>query len=189
MSDEIKDKARILGEQMKNGGISHFILLVLKKNPSYGYKIIQEIEKRTFGIWNPSTSTIYRLLDSLENKNLIRVLEAEEEGRQRKIYEITLEGEKTLEVLIDIYEKMQEAMRRMIFSSMQLTADEDLSKIINFLPHKDPIYGIESLKNEEDKIKTLEIKKVMIKQRIREMRLGIRHIDIAIEKLKNRIKK
>jgi len=188
MNDDVEKTARILGEQMKNGYVSHLILLVLKKNPSHGYKIVQEIEKRTFGMWNPSTSTIYRVLESLENRSLIEVLKEEEEGRQKRIYEITAKGEKTLEILIETYEKMQEAMKRMIFSSVKLTGDIDLSKLKDFLPHKNPIYGIESLENEEDKIKTLEIKKVMMKQRIKEMKRGMDNIDIEIMRLKNRAK-
>jgi len=188
MKAEVEKTARILGEQMKNGYVSHLILLVLKKNPSHGYKIVQEIEKRSFGMWNPSTSTIYRVLESLERKNLIKVLKEEEEGRQKRIYEITAEGEKTSEILIETYEKMQEAMKRMIFSSLKLTGDVDLSKMKDFLPHKDPIFGIESLENEDDKIKTLEIKKEMMKMRRKDLKLGIKNIDIEIERLKNRAK-
>jgi len=188
MSQEIKEMAQKLGEQMKKGYISHLILLVLKKNPSHGYKIIQEINRRSFGMWNPSTSTIYHILESLEEKNLISILEVEEEGRQRKIYEITSEGKNTLELLIENYQKMQEAMRNMIFSSIKLTNEIELEKVKDFIPHEDPIFSIKNLENSEEKIKILEIKKSMMEQRLEEMKIGLRNIDIEISRLKNRSK-
>lgn len=186
MKNEIKEKAQMIGEQMRKGYVSYLVLLVLNKNPSHGYEIIKEINRRSFGMWNPSTSTIYHILESLEGKDLISILKEEEEGRQKKIYEITSEGENTLELLIETYQKMQEAMRRMIFSSIKLTNEVDLEKVKDFISHKDPIFGINDLENSEEKIKILEIKKSMMEQRLEEMKIGIRNIDVEISRLKNR---
>lgn len=188
MNKKVEEKARDLGIQMKKGYISHLILLVLKEGPSYGYKIIQKINRRTKGMWDPSTSTIYHVLDSLGEKNLITVLREEEEGRQKKIYKISEEGEKALELLIETYQEMHEAMRRMIFSSLRLVNDIDIEKMKDFIPHKHPIFGVEDLEKNEDKIKTLEIKKVMMELRIEEIKNGIRNIEIEIARLKNRSK-
>jgi DNA-binding PadR family transcriptional regulator len=188
VNEKVEKEARRLGEQMKKGYISHLILLVLKDNPSYGYKIIQEINRRTKGMWDPSTSTIYHVLDSLGDKNLITILREEEKGRQKKIYKITKEGEKALEILIETYKDMQEAMRRMIFSSIKLFDDIDIEKMKDFIPNKHPIFGVEDLKDDEEKIRSLEIKKILMQQRIKEMKMGLRNIDIEIERLKNRTK-
>jgi len=188
MKAEVEKTARILGEQMKNGYVSHLILLVLKKNPSHGYKIVQEIEKRSFGMWNPSTSTIYRVLESLERKNLIKVLKEEEEGRQKRIYEITAEGEKTLEILIETYEKMQEAMKRMIISSITLTDDLDTDEFKDFIPLKGPLIMMNEVEDINENIRALEIRKSMIEKKIDELEVGLRNIDIEIERLKNRAK-
>ena len=50
---------------MKKGFISSLILLVLENSPSYGYKISKEINKRTLGLWNPPSSTMYTILKNL----------------------------------------------------------------------------------------------------------------------------
>ena len=56
---------------MKTGFISSLILNVLEKNPSYGYKIGKDIEKRTLGIWDPPSSTMYTVLKDMTKKQLI----------------------------------------------------------------------------------------------------------------------
>ena len=84
IAEKIADKFK---NAMKTGFISSLILIVLEKNPSYGYKIGKEIEKRTLGIWNPPSSTMYTVLKGMTTKQLITFKEQQVEGRNRKIYE------------------------------------------------------------------------------------------------------
>ena len=67
MAEKIAEKFE---SSMKTGFISSLILIVLEKNPSYGYKIGKEIEKRTLGIWNPPSSTMYTVLKDMKKKKI-----------------------------------------------------------------------------------------------------------------------
>ena len=87
MAEKIAEKFE---NAMKTGFISALILIVLEKNPSYGYIIGKEIEKRTLGIWDPPSSTIYTVLKYMTEKKLIAFTEKQVEGRNRKIYEVMM---------------------------------------------------------------------------------------------------
>jgi DNA-binding PadR family transcriptional regulator len=63
-------------------------LLVLADGPLNGYQIMQEIEKRSNGVWRPSAGSVYPALAQLEDEGLIR---AEEIG-DRRSYALTDAG-------------------------------------------------------------------------------------------------
>ena len=96
MAEEIAEKFE---NAMKIGFISALILIVLEKNPSYGYKICKQIEERTLGIWNPPSSTMYTALRDMTRKGLIDFSEKQVEGRNRKIYAVTPRGKETLKIM------------------------------------------------------------------------------------------
>lgn len=74
--------------QLKRGLLEVCVLAAIKDEPSYGYKIIKDL--------NPyivlSESTLYTILKRLETGKLLTVSTAEHGGRLRKYYHITLEG-------------------------------------------------------------------------------------------------
>jgi DNA-binding PadR family transcriptional regulator len=47
-------------------------LLLLADGPLNGYQIMQEIEKRSDGVWRPSPGSVYPALAQLEDEGLIR---------------------------------------------------------------------------------------------------------------------
>ena len=53
-----------------------------------GYQLIQEIERRTEGVWKPSPGSVYPALQQLEDEGLVRA--AEFEGK--RAFELTAEG-------------------------------------------------------------------------------------------------
>jgi DNA-binding PadR family transcriptional regulator len=55
-------------------------LLLLADGPLNGYQIMQEIEKRSDGVWRPSPGSVYPALAQLEDEGLIR---AEQVGDRR----------------------------------------------------------------------------------------------------------
>jgi len=114
---------------MKIGYNTLLILLVLEKKPSHGYLICKEISKHTLGVWNPSISTIYPLLESLKNRDLVKCTENIETGRLRKIYKLTQKGKDILKILIQKLKKMVDAIFSLIFSTMVLSEDINFSEI------------------------------------------------------------
>src|SRR3954451_219248 len=72
----------------RRGDVRAAILLLLAEEPRNGYAIMQEIERRTDGVWRPSPGAVYPALSQLEDEGLVRA--TEHDGRRS--YELTDEG-------------------------------------------------------------------------------------------------
>ncbi|GID95356.1 PadR family transcriptional regulator [Amorphoplanes digitatis] len=57
------------------------LLALLLERPMHGYEMIQELERRTGGIWRPSPGSVYPTLQLLEDEGLI---EAEVTGGRKR---------------------------------------------------------------------------------------------------------
>jgi DNA-binding PadR family transcriptional regulator len=62
--------------------------LLLAKGPLNGYQIMQEIERRSNGVWRPSPGSVYPALAQLEDEDLVRT----EELGDRRTYVLTAAG-------------------------------------------------------------------------------------------------
>ena len=78
--------------QMKKGIVEVCILASLRKEPSYGYKIISDISELII----ISESTLYPILRRLEAANCLSTFNQEYNGRLRKYYALTEEGKKRI---------------------------------------------------------------------------------------------
>jgi DNA-binding PadR family transcriptional regulator len=67
--------------------------LLLAEGPLNGYQIMQEIERRSNGVWRPSPGSVYPALSQLEDEGLIRT----EELGGRRAYVLTDAGRDTLD--------------------------------------------------------------------------------------------
>jgi DNA-binding PadR family transcriptional regulator len=63
-------------------------LLLLAEGPLNGYQIMQEIEKRSNGLWRPSPGSVYPALAQLEDEGLVST----EELNGRRTYVLTDAG-------------------------------------------------------------------------------------------------
>jgi len=70
------------------------ILQVLETHPVHGYEIMTTIRKN-FGV-NFGASTIYPLLNTLENKKYVKSAWNMDSDRPRKVYELTADGKAVL---------------------------------------------------------------------------------------------
>lgn len=79
--------------QLKRGLLDVCVLAAIKNEPSYGYKIIKDL--------NPyitlSESTLYTILKRLEAADMLTVNTIEHGGRLRKYYHITDIGRNRIE--------------------------------------------------------------------------------------------
>ncbi|GEM_PF-73303 len=83
--------------QLKKGLLEICVLIVLKKNDSYGYQIIKDVSNYI----ELSESTLYPILKRLEANSYVTTYSVEHNSRLRKYYKITEEGkEKISEFLI-----------------------------------------------------------------------------------------
>src|SRR3954471_4963407 len=81
-------RGRGRGGRAPVGDVRAAILLLLDEQPQNGYQLIQEIERRTEGVWKPSPGSVYPALQQLEDEGLVQT--AETEGK--RAYELTAEG-------------------------------------------------------------------------------------------------
>ncbi len=79
--------------QLKRGLLDVCVLTAIKKEDSYGYKIIKDLKPYI----TLSESTLYTILKRLETGGLLTVKTAEHNGRLRKYYHITKAGVQRLE--------------------------------------------------------------------------------------------
>ena len=74
--------------RMRRGDVRAAILVLLDEQPSTGYRLIEEIERRSEGQWRPSPGSVYPTLQQLEDEGLVRP-----EGPEgRRAYQLTDAG-------------------------------------------------------------------------------------------------
>lgn len=89
--------------QRKKGIIEVCVLAVLKKGPSYGYMIIRELEQCI----EISESTLYPILKRLEQNGSLRTYRQEYNGRIRKYYQLTEEGQLKIDAFLDEWDELR----------------------------------------------------------------------------------
>ena len=76
------------GHRGRRGDVRAVILALLAERPMHGYEMLEELSRRTSGLWRPSPGSLYPALQLLEDQGLVRSVE--EQGRRR--FELTEAG-------------------------------------------------------------------------------------------------
>ena len=117
MSHDVDQYIKNYKKNIKKGFVSALILLSLESEAGHGYKIIKDIKERTNNVFKPGASTVYPVLNDLEEKGFINFIEEQKENnRIRKIYEITVEGKEALKKMVKNYVKALNTLRELITS-------------------------------------------------------------------------
>jgi len=173
-------------KEMAKGYTKVVALALLALNKMHGYQLVEQIKQRTFHFLTPNPSTIYPILNSLENKGFIKSECIEVGGRERKIYSITTEGKKILNEIIKRQQKIQESM----FSMFQMLKSKLLDDIeINQIPKEVMVFDIKRLYDEiteDELIKELERRKGIIISRINYFREKLKELNEKVKSLKER---
>lgn len=82
---------------LSSGSTPMLLLKLLSEKDMYGYEMIETLRERSQNVFEMKAGTLYPLLHTLEEKQLLTVYEQEVNGKVRKYYSITKEGRKTLE--------------------------------------------------------------------------------------------
>ncbi len=56
----------------RRGDVRAALLTLLAEEPRNGYQLMQEIERRSDGVWRPSPGSVYPALQQLEDEGLVR---------------------------------------------------------------------------------------------------------------------
>jgi len=91
------------------------ILLGLRTCPSYGYELIQTIQRFGFIEGNAPPGMIYRHLRQLEEDGLVTSeWKTEGSGPAKRVYSLTEEGREMLSIWIDYLQRQAENLDRLI---------------------------------------------------------------------------
>ncbi|MHA2185388.1 MAG: PadR family transcriptional regulator [Promethearchaeota archaeon] len=177
--------ADAIAQSMKKGHISTLILLALEKEPSHGYSLMQTIKDDTYGVWNPTASSLYPHLSSLTDKGLIEFTSEMEGKRERKVYEITRKGKKTLGMLIERQKDMRKSLLSMIISTIGITDTTIPSDL-------EALFGLELIvdtsligKPDSEKIEILSKRKLVLSRIIEKLQNVANELDERIGNLKD----
>ncbi len=91
-----------MDSQLKKGLLEICVLVVLKKNDSYGYQIIKDISDYI----ELSESTLYPILKRLESSNCLTTYSVEHNSRLRKYYKITDQGKGRIKDFIQEWQEV-----------------------------------------------------------------------------------
>jgi len=94
-----KDAIKTL-RTLGKGLLKIVVLFMLMEGPKHGYEIIQEIAKRSMGLWKPSPGSLYPVLKSLEAYGYVTAGEERCGARIRRTYMITNKGKDFITILI-----------------------------------------------------------------------------------------
>jgi DNA-binding PadR family transcriptional regulator len=76
------------GPRAKRGDVRAAALALLAEQPMNGYQIIEEIARRSGGVWRPSSGSVYPALQQLEDEGLIRA----DQSEGRRLFHLTEDG-------------------------------------------------------------------------------------------------
>ncbi|MBE0700543.1 MAG: PadR family transcriptional regulator [Acholeplasmataceae bacterium] len=90
-------------QQVKKGVLEIFVLAILIKGDSYGYKIVSDL----LAYVDMSESTLYPILRRLEKADELKTYNILYQGRNRKYYQITEKGKKHMNEFLDEWEDIR----------------------------------------------------------------------------------
>jgi DNA-binding PadR family transcriptional regulator len=80
-------------QRARRGDVRAALLALLAEEPRNGYQLMQEIERRSEGVWRPSPGSVYPALQQLEDEGLVR----SDETEGRKLFHLTDAGREAAE--------------------------------------------------------------------------------------------
>ncbi len=90
-------------EQVKKGVLEIFVLAMLTRGDSYGYKIVSDLSQYI----DITESTLYPILRRLEKSDELKTYNVLFQGRNRKYYMITSQGKKKIDDFLDEWEDIR----------------------------------------------------------------------------------
>lgn len=106
----------------------YYILLSLKK-PNHGYGIIQNTMQLTNGRLELGAGTLYGAINTLLDKDWIRLYSEDKQSRKKKQYIITEHGSLALQQEMERLEELLENGKRMLQQEMSVESEENGSAV------------------------------------------------------------
>ncbi len=97
-----------------SGNTSMLVLGLMQNKDMYGYEIIENLQNKSNNVFQLKAGTLYPLLHSLEEQNLLTSYENEVGGKIRKYYGITKEGKKFLKAKKEEWQEYSAAVTNVL---------------------------------------------------------------------------
>jgi DNA-binding PadR family transcriptional regulator len=78
------------------GHLDFLLLATVAAEPAHGYRIIEELKRRSGGAFDLPEGTVYPALHRLEEMGLLMSSWAAGSGRRRRVYRLTARGRRAL---------------------------------------------------------------------------------------------
>lgn len=185
MTKQVDNSAKKFTRGMKNGFINMFVLLVLEKGPNHGYNIKKEISDRTLDVWSPTASSLYPLLNRMCDSGLIKEAKNQDEdenGRIKKIYEITSKGKKTLKLMLKKQRQIEDAMKTLMMETIKIS-DDFTDGEIEALDIDDYLLDWYGDLPDKEKEKKLKVQQYFRKQEIERNKRALQRIEEELQNL------
>ncbi|MGH7682618.1 MAG: PadR family transcriptional regulator [Candidatus Eiseniibacteriota bacterium] len=85
-----------MGAERLKGNLDLLLLATVDAGEAHGYAIVEALRRRSDGVFDLPEGTIYPALHRLERAGWLRSLWREQEGRRRRVYQITARGQRAL---------------------------------------------------------------------------------------------
>ncbi|MDD3718967.1 MAG: PadR family transcriptional regulator [Actinomycetota bacterium] len=100
------DHERFVREGPQKRFIEPRLLYLIRKKPSYGYQLTEDIGRLPFPGPPPDSAAVYRMLRELERSGLVGSRwEHGEAGPSKRVYHLTPVGEARLEAWVDAFKE------------------------------------------------------------------------------------
>lgn len=102
-------------QQLKKGVLDMIVLRLISEKNTYGYELLQELEKRGEGFFDLKEGTLYPVLYRLEDSGLIQASWQMSEGRSapKKYYTITPEGKTAFQEYKNVWTKFNQCVSQL----------------------------------------------------------------------------
>lgn len=101
-------------KSLVSGSMTMLLLQLLEERDLYGYEMIETLRSRSNQVFELKAGTLYPLLHSLEEKQMVTVYEQETAGKVRKYYSITKEGKHFLKKKKEEWKEYTEGVQGVI---------------------------------------------------------------------------
>lgn len=92
------------------GQLDGMILAVVAGGPLHGYAVIEELKRRSRGVFDLPEGTVYPALHRLEADGLLASRWSGEGGRRRRVYRLTRRGRTACEVRAEEWRRFARAV-------------------------------------------------------------------------------
>ncbi len=109
-----KEETMKISKELLKGSTSLLILGLLNDENMYGYEMIKRLQEKSENVFELKEGTLYPILHSLEENNLITSYWDESTAKKRKYYAITEKGKSQLKTKKEEWKVFQNGIDKVI---------------------------------------------------------------------------